>query len=313
MSRKSRLLARYIQQLELNQDNILVKRTKSSLQIVLPQRYHQMVFQELHVKMGHLGYERVIELCRRRFYWPGMAADVILFVTKKCKCIKSKKPNLEQRAPLKLITTTSPMQMLTVDYLHLDRSKGSFEYLLVITDHFTRFAQAYPTKNKSEKIFNEFILSYGFPQKIHHDQGREFTNKLWKRLQELSGVTPSQTTPYHPMGNGQCERMNRRVLNMLRTLNTHQKDRWKDHIKHLMFAYNSTIHKSTGHTPFFLMFGRHSRMPIDLIFALPENEQKYSELSKLWEESLKDACLIASKSAAAAAKSRYDKKTMVQH
>ena len=312
MPRKSRLLARYHEHLSINEQGILIKTTKSATQIVLPQLYHRMVYRELHEKMGHLGHDRVIELSRRRFYWPGMAADVNLFITRKCKCIKDKRPNIEQRAPLEQITTTAPMQMLSVDYLHLDKSKGGYEYLLVITDHFTRFAQAYPTKNKSgrsaaEKMFTEFILSYGFPEKIHHDQGKEFNNKLWKRLQELSGIKPSQTTPYHPMGNGQCERMNRTIINMLKTLNKNQKDNWKEHIKHLLFAYNSTIHKSTGFTPFYLMFGRHSRLPIDIMFAIKEVENEQLVRVEQWKESLQQACKVASKSAAYGKKT-YDKK-----
>ena len=230
----------------------------------------------------------------------------------KCKCIKDKRPNIEQRAPLERITTTAPMQMLSVDYLHLDKSKGGYKYLLVITNHFTRFAQAYPTKNKSgrsaaEKMFTEFILSYGFPEKIHHDQGKEFNNKLWKRLQELSGIKPSQTTPYHPMGNGQCERMNRTIINMLKTLNKNQKDNWKENIKHLLFAYNSTIHKSTGFTPFYLMFSRHSRLPIDIMFAIKEVDNEQLVRVEQWKESLQQACKVASKSAAYG-KKIYDKK-----
>lgn len=182
---------------------------------------------------------------------------------------------------------------MCIDYLHLDRSKGGYEYVLVVTDHFTRFAQAYPTKNKSgrsaaEKIFTEFIPHFGFPKRIHHDQGKEFENKLWHRLQQLSGIQPSRTTPYHPMGNGQCERMNRTIINMLKTLDKTQKANWKDHIKHLMLAYNSTIHKSTRYSPHYLMFGREPRLPVDTLFQtfLPSDTDRI----RRWKESLEEAC-----------------------
>ena len=115
------------------------------------------------------------------------------------------------------------IEWVSVDFLHLDRAKNGFEFALVVTDHFTRFTQIYGTKKNSalaaaDKIFNEYIPHYGFPLRFHSDQGREFCNKLHSRLQQLAGVKASRTTPYHPQANGQVERVNRTIINMLKTL-----------------------------------------------------------------------------------------------
>ena len=168
-----------------------------------------------------------------------------LMLHSRCYCLKDKPPQRKVKAPLKPIQTTHPFKLVSIDYLHLERCNVNYEYILVIVDHFTCFATAYATTNKSgktaaEEIFNDFVLKYGFPEKLHHGQGKEFENPLFTQLQMYFSITPSRTTPYHPQGNEQCELVNRTLLSMLRTLSDEHKHDWMTHINKMRYAYNAT-------------------------------------------------------------------------
>ena len=143
--------------LSLGSDNILYRKTSLNQQVALPQQLRLTIFKELHEDMGHLGVERVFDLAKSRFYWPNMKDDITHYVTKVCRCLKQKPPAMKQREPLQPIITTAPFQMVSVDFLHLEASTGGYEFILVVMDHFMRYAQAYATKDKSAKTAGEKI------------------------------------------------------------------------------------------------------------------------------------------------------------
>ena len=129
----------------------------------MPQKYHQLVYKHLHEDMGHLGTERILEIARDLFYRPHMARDIEHYISSVCQCVHRKKPTFLPKSQAKNITTCFPFELISIDFVHLERSTGGYEYLLVIDDHFTRFAQAYPTTKKSaktaaDKIFSDYIL-----------------------------------------------------------------------------------------------------------------------------------------------------------
>ena len=159
-----------------------------------------------------------------------------------------------------------------MDYLSLEPSKGNKENVLVITDHFTRYVQAFPSKTQTTHaaakiLLENFICHYGFPEKFISDQGRNFESELIKDLCKLTKVDKIRTTPYHPMTNDHCEQFNKTLLIMLGTLSAEDKVDWKSHIAAMTHAYNCMKNASTNFSPYFVMFGRHPRLPIDIAFG----------------------------------------------
>ena len=177
--------------------------------------------------------------------------------------------------------------------IQLEKSSGGYEYILVVMDHFTRYVQAYATKNKSartvvQKLYNNFVIRFGFLLKINHEPGGEFENRLYKELEKLCGFGHSRTILYHPQRNGQVERFNRTLLKMLRTLPETQKSRWAHHLNQVVHAYNCTKNETTSFSPFYLLFGRHPRLPIDLIFGIDrtDNQSSHTQYAAQWQKTM---------------------------
>nr|XP_055065286.1 uncharacterized protein LOC129447547 [Misgurnus anguillicaudatus] len=152
---------------------------------------------------------------------------------------------------------------------------------------------------------------------MHSDQGRDFEGKLIHELFDLLGVEKSRTTPYHPQGDPQPERFNRTLLDMLGTLDVRQKTHWSRHIGHLV--HNCSLNEATGYSPYFLMFGREARLPIDLSFGVSSDgtsTKSYRRFVNIMQQELKSAYELAEESAGkknAGNKRRYDQRLHYCH
>ena len=297
-----------------------MNKEKEVLQLVLPRKFRWLALESLHDEMGHLGVERTTDLVRDRFYWPYLGRDVKQYISTCGRCVRRKGVlNSANTAPMVNVKTTRPLELVCMDFLTLEESKGGYSNVLVITDHFTRYSVAVPTRNQTanttaKALFDNFLVHYGFPERLHSDQGRNFESDVIHNLCKLVGIQKSRTTPYHPQGNGSCERMNRTLLSMLGTLTEDKKSDWKSHVAPMIHAYNCTKHDVTGFSPFYLMFGRHPRLPIDMYLGLDAKEEHSAntpEYVSSLRERLDYAYRLASERddiAGARNKAMYDKK-----
>ncbi len=195
------------------------------------------MLKSLHDEIGHLVFEKSYGLVRDRFYWPHMKRDLEAYCKTCERCIKRK--TLPQRAaPLSHMQSKGPMDLVCIDFLTIEADSRNVCNVLVVTDHYMRYAQAFPTKDQKastvvKTFWEKYFIHYGLPTRIH-----------------------------------QPERFNRTLLDMLGTLEPSQKNKWSQHIVHLVHAYNCTSNEATGFSPYFLMFGREARLPVDICFGV---------------------------------------------
>lgn len=291
---------------------------RATHQLVLPTELRATALKGLHNDLGHLGIELTLDFVRSRFYWPRMSAYVEQKIKMCERCMRRKTP-AERAAPLCNIKTSRPLELVCMDFLSVEPDRSNTKDILVLTDHFTKYAVAIPTQNQKAQtvarcLWENFLVHYGFPEKLLSDQGPDFESRTIKELCSIAGIQKVRTTPYHPRGNP-VERFNRTLLQMLGTLENKDKSHWKEFVKPLVHAYKCTRNDATGFSPYELMFGRQPRLPVDLAFGLPSNcepkshSQYVYDLKGRLEESYRVAMENASKTAERN-KQRFDRRVV---
>ena len=227
---------------------------------VVPNALQQQALQSSHdsPSAGHQGVEKTLFKLRQVAYWVNMASDVSKYCLACARCQQSKLP-APVRAPLQSIPIGRPWQMIAIDILEVPLSLHDNRYLLVIQDYFTKWAEAIPLKNQTASTITTELIkvfaTYGIPQTVHSDQGRNFESTLLRQTLEAFGVNKSRTTAYHPQGDGMVERFNRSLLQLLRSY-VHEESDWERFLPLVLYAYRTTKQISTGVSPFNLLFGR---------------------------------------------------------
>ena len=246
------------------------------LQLVVPNSLIPRVLKELHgdPSSGHFGAHRTIQRAESLCYWPFMNKEITDFCNTCTACESFRLPSPKLQAPLHSISTTRPLEIVFADIAELPITRRGFRYILVVTDHFSKYVNIYPMKDQTAQtiakhLFEEYVKEHGVPETLHTDQGRQFESRLVQELCSKLGIRKSRSTPYHPQGAGIVERCNRTIKDQLAKYISDLGGEWDTHINQLQLAYNTSTHSTTGLTPYFIMHGREARIPASITCSAP--------------------------------------------
>ena len=252
-------------------------RSEERLQVVIPSHLISGVLTSLHAGSagGHFSREKLLAQVQLRFWWPSAAADVNRYCQHCERCTSRNNPIPQPCAPMGELRSCEPWETVSSDFLtNLPTTARGNKHLLVCCDHFTRFCDVFPVPDMSattvattlvEGLFSRF----GCPKYLHSDCAANFRSQLLSEVCRLMGITKTNTSSVHPQGDGKCERMMRTIVGMLSKYLDANHDEWDVHLPLLMMGYRAQVHQSLGYSPFFLMFGREPRLPIDAEIDVP--------------------------------------------
>lgn len=266
----------------------------------------KMLMTECHDSLysGHFGHDKTLKVVAREYFWPGMEADVRQHVKEcdTCQRIKARRNNSGLLQPLP--PPEGPWEQVTIDFIvGLPKSSQGHDSILVAVDRFTKMAHFIPTTEKvtasgaAELFIGNIIKLHGIPKGIISDRDPRFASNFWKHLFEALGVKISLSSAYHPQTDGQTERTNQTLEQILRAFaTTHH---WESVLPMAEFAYNNASNVSTGNSPFFLNYGRHPTTPIHLAVdsTIPAVTRCVEDLQQLWQETRKHLSQAAERQA----------------
>ena len=273
-------------------------------QFVVPQIHRSAALDGCHHEAAHQGQCLSLSLMQEQFWWPGMALDLRNCIKKCGHCRKFEAaPPI---TPLKPLTCSGPGELLHVDFTSIEETvplqqEPVIRNVMAMQDHFSKYVVAYVFIDQTACTATETLRSgyfglFGAPAYLISDQGKAFMGHLITNLCELYGVQKLRTSPYHAQTNGQVEWMNQTIICMIGKLEQDKKAHWSEHLPEMLSAYSGTRSVVTGYSPYFLLFGRKARMPVDYLFPTLHDSphQTKMEVSVVaMQKRLKEAFAVA--------------------
>ena len=262
-------------------DGLIYVKSASGTRLCIPNdgEVRKVLVSELHdaTTAGHFGIEKTYSALSSKFFWCHMGKFVKKFVNS-CATCQSAKPSLVKPQGLlqPLPIPDDPWVDISMDFItHLPLTESGLDSILVVVDRLTKMTHLLPTTSNvtAEKVAELFVAQvfrlHGMPKNIVSDRDPKFTSKFWETLFEKLQTKLSMSSASHPETDGQTERMNRTLEQVLRCYANYKQTDWDSLLPLVEFAINNAESSSTGVSPFFANYGLHPLLPIDLIAERP--------------------------------------------
>ena len=254
---------------------------RTQLVVPTPLRHEILIGGHDHPTAGHLGVNKTYDKLRDRYFWPKMFADVQHWVLSCSHCQMKKSPKQRRTAPVLPIAVEGPFHRVAVDCLGpFPVTNSGNRYIVVFSDYLTRFPEAFAVPSIdaatiADLLVNEIMARHGAPRTLLSDRGSNFLSSLLKEVCYLMDTKKVFTTSYHPQCDGLVERFNGTLAQSLSMyVSSDQKD-WDKYLNPVLFAYRVSPSDVTGESPFYMLYGREPRLPMD-VSLLPPREMSPS-------------------------------------
>lgn len=216
---------------------------------------------------GHFGTDKMFKTISKFYKWNNMFSDIRNYVTK-CEICRKTKYTTNNKIPMQI----SSLGEILFDHTYMDfvgpispQGTDGHKYIFTATCDLTKYMIAIPTRDCSalttaECLLEHILLKYNFPSRLISDNASNFNSKVIHELTKILNIRKIFSTPYHPQSNI-IERNHRTLNAYLRAFTTKNQDSWHEILKFAMFAYNNSIHSSTGYTPHELAHGFKIKIP----------------------------------------------------
>ena len=265
-----------VQHFEIGEDKALYRQLPDrDKQLVIP-RMPNILLSILkdshdHPSAGHRGVDATMERIERRYYWPNIAKSVRQYIKTCDSCQRNKATNQKSAGLIQPLPPAGDRwESISMDYItQLPKTKNGYDAITVIVDRLTKRAHFVPchTTDSAEDIAHLFLREvyrhHGLPKEIVSDRDTKHTSKFWSTLMSLLKVSRSMSSAYHPESDGQTEKTNRTLEDLLRHYVAYDQKDWDMWLPIVEHTYNNTHHASIKMTPYYCDLGRNISSAIE--------------------------------------------------